>query len=132
MNYKLNLTNGILTRNVNSQRHYFIKFKAYAFDESELLKYKGQWSVLEIRTTTGKTYSISENDFYLNSIINEDFGKVQRLIGVRFLKLESNVQTMVKLPNEFHSRLKATSKKTNKPMNQLLEDSFNSNYGKVL
>jgi hypothetical protein len=73
MNYKLNLTNGILTRNVNSQRHYFIKFKAYAFDESELLKYKGQWSVLEIRTTTGKTYSISENDFYLNSIINEDF-----------------------------------------------------------
>ena len=130
MNYKLNLTHdGKLIRNVNSNRHYFIKFKAYGFDESELLKYKGQWQSMEIKTSTGRTYSISEEEFYSNSIINEDFGKVQRLIGVRFLKLESYVQTMVKLDNNFHSRLKKTSRKENKPLNQVLSELYNQTYG---
>lgn len=130
MNYKLNLTHdGKLIRNVNSSRHYFIKFKAYGFDETELLKYKGQWHTMEIKTSTGKTYSISESDFYSSSVVNQDFGKIQRLIGVKFLKLEAYVQTMVKLDNEFHSRLKKTSRRENKPMNQLLSELYNQSYG---
>jgi len=130
MNYKLNLTqDGKLVRNVNSNKHYFIKFKAYAFDESELLKFQGKWHTMEIKTSTGRTYSISEQDFYSNSIINNDFGKVQRLIAVKFLKLESYVQTMVKLDNNFHARLKKTSRKENKPMNQLLSELYNQTYG---
>jgi hypothetical protein len=130
MNYKLNLTtDGKLIRNVDSTKHYFIKFRAYGFDESELLKYKGKWHTMEIKTSAGKTYTISESEFYSKSLVNEDFGKVQRLIGVRFLNLDAHTQTFVKVDKHFHVRLKKTSRKENKPMNQVLIDLFNKNYG---
>lgn len=129
MSFKLNLSNGILTRNVNTQKHYWIKFRAYAFDESELIKLKGKWNKLRIITNSGRTYAITEQDFYTHSIINNEFGKVQRLIGVRYLELEKHVQTLVNLNSNFHSILKKKSKTINKPMNQILIDLFHKEYG---
>jgi len=129
MKYKLIISNGILTRNVDTQKHYWIKFRAYSFDEEELKELKGQWHQLRIVTSTGRVYSISESEFYKQSQINKDYGKEQRLIQVKFLKLEQHRQTLINVSTNFHTRLKEKSTTTNKPMNQIILDLFNNHYG---
>jgi hypothetical protein len=119
--FKLSLTDQVLTRNVDAQKHFFIKFRAYAFDESELKKYAGKWHTLRIITNGGKVYTIQCDEFYNNSFLNNDYGKVQRLIGVADMKAAKGKRSMVSLPTHFYNELKSEAKRRNQPMNSLLE-----------
>ena len=120
-NFRLTLHDGVLTRNVDSQKHYFIKYRAYAYDEDELQKYLGQWHTLEIITTGGKCYQVSEADFYNRSYLNRDYGKVQRLINVADMAVKESKGKMVRISNEVYQELKTESKKRRQPMSTLLE-----------
>lgn len=119
--FRLILSDGVLTRNVDSTKHYFIKFRAYAYDDAELAKYKGQWHTLEIITSGGKCYQVSEADFYKHSYINDDYGKRQRLINVADMKVKETKGKMVRLSTEFYNELKAEARRRRQPMNSLLE-----------
>ena len=120
-NFKLVLDDGVLTRNVDSKKHYFIKYRAYAYDEDELQKYVGQWHTLEIITSGGKCYQVSQADFYKYSYINADYGKVQRLINVGDMVVKETKSRMVRISNEVYQELKAEAKKQRQPMSTLLE-----------
>jgi hypothetical protein len=119
--FKLVLNDQVLTRNVDAQKHFFIKFRAYAFDESELKKYAGKWHTLRIITNGGTVYTIQCDDFYNNSFLNNEYGKVQRLIGVADMKAKKGKRSMVSLPTHFYNELKSEAKRRNQPMNSLLE-----------
>jgi hypothetical protein len=120
-NFKLTLHEGVLTRNVDSSKHYFIKYRAYAYDEDELQKYEGQWHTLEIITTGGKCYQVNEVEFYRHSYLNTDYGKTQRFINVADMKVKENKGKMVRISNEMYQELKAESKKRRQPMSTLIE-----------
>jgi hypothetical protein len=121
LKFKLSLTEEVLTRNVDAQKHFFIKFRAYAFDESELQKYAGKWHTLRIITNGGTVYTIQCDEFYNDSFLNNEYGKVQRLIRVADMKAVKGKRSMVSLPTHFYNELKAESKRRNQPMNSLLE-----------
>ena len=119
--FKLVLTDEVLTRNVDAQKHFFIKFRAYAFDESELKKYAGQWHTLRIVTNGGTVYTIQCDDFYDNSFLNDDYGKLQRLIKVADMKSKKGKTGMVRLPTHLYNQLKSEAKRRRQPMSSLLE-----------
>ena len=119
--FKLVLTDEVLTRNVDGQKHFFIKFRAYAFDESELKKYAGQWHTLRIVTNGGTVYTIQCDDFYDNSFLNDDYGKLQRLIKVADMKSKKGKTGMVRLPTHLYNQLKSEAKRRRQPMSSLLE-----------
>ena len=119
-NFKLNLNDEVLTRNVDAQKHFFIKFRAYAFDESELQKYSGKWHTLRIITNGGTVYTIQADDFYSCSFLNNEFGKLQRLIRVADMKANKGKTGMVRLPTHLYNQLKTEAKRRRQPMNSLL------------
>jgi hypothetical protein len=119
--FKLSLSGEVLTRNVDARKHFFIKFRAYAFDESELRKYAGKWHTLRIITNGGTVYTIQSDDFYALSFLNNDFGKLQCLIKVADMKSSKGKTGMVRLPTHFYSELKAEAKRRGQTMNSLLE-----------
>jgi hypothetical protein len=127
LKFKLSLTEEVLTRNVDAQKHFFIKFRAYAFDESELQKYAGKWHTLRIITNGGTVYTIQCDDFYNDSFLNNEYGKVQRLIGVADMKAARGKTGMVRLPTHFYNELKSEAKRRNQPMNSLLEIKSDAN-----
>lgn len=120
-NFRLNLHDGVLTRNVDASKHYFVKHRAYAYDEDELQKYLGKWHTLEIITTGGKRYQVSQADFYKYSYINRDYGKVQRFINVADMEVKETKSKMVRISNEVYQELKAESKKQRQPMSTLVQ-----------
>lgn len=120
-NFKLQLQGTTLVRNVDSQRHYFVKFRAYAFDADELKKYENKWKKLEIYTTRGVKYSISYDSFVSHSFVNSEYGKTQIMIKVADMDREEKQTGFVRLPIDLYERLKAESKRTRKPMNTLLK-----------
>lgn len=90
---KLNLQNGVLVRNVDSSKHYFVKHRAYAFDVDVLSAYKGKFHTLKIITTYGKVYSIPAKDVERKGIVNSDYGKPQLLIKVSDFRCEAKQHT---------------------------------------
>jgi hypothetical protein len=120
-NYKLQLAGTTLMRHVDAKRHYFIKYRAYAYDESELLKYTGQYNRLRITTSKGNIYEISAADFHAKSYLNADYGKLQRLVNVCDLELVAQRQKAVHLPMHLYEELKAESLRTGRPMTTLIE-----------
>jgi hypothetical protein len=118
--FKLVLTDQVLTRNVDAQKHFFIKFRAYAFDESELQKYAGKWHTLRIITNGGKVYTIQCDEFYNNSFLNNEYGKVQRLIGVADMESKKGKTGMVRLGTHLYNQLKTESKRRKQPMSSLI------------
>ena len=90
---KLSLKNGVLVRNVDSSKHYFVKHRAYAFDLDVLRAYKGKFHTLKVITTYGKVYTISAVDVERKSIINTEYGKAQLLIKVSDFRCEAKQHT---------------------------------------
>lgn len=90
---KLSLQNGVLVRNVDSAKHYFVKHRAYAFDVDVLSAYKGKFHTLKIITTYGKVYSIPAKDVERKGIVNSDYGKPQLLIKVSDFRCEAKQHT---------------------------------------
>jgi hypothetical protein len=119
--FKLVLTDGVLTRNVDATRHYFVKHRAYAFDESALEKYRGQWHTLVITTNAGKKYEVSESDFYAKSYLNRDYGKLQRLVNVADMKVKEAKSKMLRISQAIYEELKAEAERTRQPMSTLIE-----------
>jgi hypothetical protein len=119
--FNLQLRHGVLTRYVDSQKHYFIKHKAYAYDEAELEKYKGRFHTLRITTSKGNTYEISQESFFCRSFLNSDYGKVQRFINASDLLLVAQKKKVVHLPMSVYLELKEESGRTGRPMTKLLE-----------
>jgi hypothetical protein len=118
--YRLVLSNGLLTRYVTI-RSYFVKHKAYAFDEAPLEKLRGQWHTLQIITKAGKRYEVSESDFYKCSYLNSDYGKLQRLIGIADMRVKETKQNLVRVHPHFYNELKAEANRTQLPMSSLLQ-----------
>ena len=90
---KLNLKNGVLVRNVDSSKHYFVKHRAYAFDVDVLNDFKGKFHTLKIITTYGKVYTIPAKDVERKGIVNSDYGKPQLLIKVSDFSCEAKQHT---------------------------------------
>ena len=110
-----------MTRNVDAQKHFFIKSRAYAFAESGLKKYARQSHTLRIVTNGGTVYTIQCDDFYDNSFLNDDYGKLQRLIKVADMKSKKGKTGMVRLPTHLYNQLKSEAKRRRQPMSSLLE-----------
>lgn len=107
----MTLNNRVLIRNVNSRKHYFVKYKAYSFDESIIQTYNGQFDSLIFVTSYGKKYAISSVDFWSKSKVIQFAGKEQRLIEVKYFNLESMQSTKtVHLDAATHQRLKLKAK----------------------
>lgn len=90
---KLSLKNGVLVRNVDSSKHYFVKHRAYAFDVDVLNDFKGKFHTLKIITTYGKVYTIPAKDVERKGIVNSDYGKPQLLIKVSDFSCEAKQHT---------------------------------------
>lgn len=111
---KLSLQNGVLVRNVDSAKHYFVKHRAYAFDLDVLRAYKGKFHTLKIITTYGKVYTIPAKDVERKGIINNDYGKPQLLIKVSDFRCEAKQHTKtIHLDIETHQEIVKQAKSQN-------------------
>lgn len=119
--YKLRLSNKTLTRNVNSSKHFFIKYRAYSFDEKLIIKYKGKFKTLKIITSYGKVYTITSADFWSKSQLMTILNKKQRLIKVEYLTIErkQHSKTVILDPNT-HQRIKEQANKERMNINTYL------------
>lgn len=122
--FKLTLSNGILTRYVEATKHFFIKHKAYAFDESEVEKYRGKFDLLRIITTTGRVYEITANSFFEYIYLNSDYGKKQYFIEIKYLKLVETKYKNVRLTHDEFLKVKLISKSSKKKIIDVVSEAI--------
>ncbi len=117
----MQLIGGVLARYVDAKKHYFIKHKAYAYDEAEIDKYKGLFDTVRITTSKGSIYEIEAGDFWEKSYLNDDYEKLQRFVPSNTLQLVGKRKKAIHLSMELYQELRAESERTGCPMTRLVQ-----------
>jgi hypothetical protein len=122
MEYKMVLQDDKLIRFVDSKKHFFVKFLAYGFDLEEVLKFKNSFKVLQVITKANRIYEISHDSFFQYSFLNDQFGKKQLFIEVKYLTLVATKNNFVRISEKDLLKLKGIKRATKKKIIDLLSE----------